>query len=281
LNRRFYRTGQFARRASVTGRTLRYYDRVGLLCPRQHTESGYRLYTDEDLIRLQQILALKFLGFPLQEIRVCLQAGPQRLAEVLAQQKAMLGERRRQLDAILRAVEETEQLLQAGRCDWDTVAGVIRTIQMEQQDESVKKHLTDEQRRKVEEAYERAYSPEARQKLAQRLAAGTDPVGPEAQRVREQWAALASEAQRLAAAGADPDGPEAQELAKRRGELLSAFSQGDPEIEAGVQRFIEQLRALPKGEWPFDAPRRPEVGQAGTALLEQATEIYRQRNSLA
>src|SRR5438067_4989065 len=94
LNRRYYRTGQFARRASVTLRTLRYYDRVGLLRPRQHTESGYRLYTDEDLVQLQQILGLKFLGFSLQEIQACLQAGPQRLPEVLGQQKAMLEDRR-------------------------------------------------------------------------------------------------------------------------------------------------------------------------------------------
>src|SRR6185436_15124412 len=111
LNRRFYRTGQFARRASVTLRTLRYYDRVGLLCPRQHTESGYRLYVDEDLLRLQQILALKFLGFSLQEVQACLDTGPRGLGEVLAQQKAMLGEKRRQLETVLRAVEETEGLL--------------------------------------------------------------------------------------------------------------------------------------------------------------------------
>src|SRR4029453_6063027 len=74
LNRRFYRTGQFARRASVTLRTLRYHDRVGSLCPRQHTAAGYRLSSDEDLVRLEQILGLKFLGFSLQEVQACLQA---------------------------------------------------------------------------------------------------------------------------------------------------------------------------------------------------------------
>src|SRR5262245_52382320 len=93
---------------------------------RQHTQAGYRLYTDEDLVRLEQILGLKFLGFSLQEVQACLQAGPQALSEVLAQQKAMLGEKRRQLDVVLRAVEETEELLRAGRCDWDAIAGVIR-----------------------------------------------------------------------------------------------------------------------------------------------------------
>ena len=70
MGRRFYHTGQFARKVAVSVRTLRYYDRVGLLRPAQHTEAGYRLYTDADLVRLQQILALKFLGFSLEEIKL-------------------------------------------------------------------------------------------------------------------------------------------------------------------------------------------------------------------
>ncbi|HEY5002165.1 MAG TPA: MerR family transcriptional regulator, partial [Ktedonobacteraceae bacterium] len=92
MDQRFYHSSQFAQKASVTVRTLRYYDKVGLLSPSLYTESGYRLYTNEDLLRLQNILALKFLGFSLEEIRALLQTGPKRLEEVLAQQKAMMEE---------------------------------------------------------------------------------------------------------------------------------------------------------------------------------------------
>ena len=67
LDRRFYHTGQFARKAAVSVRTLRFYDKVGLLSPSRHTEAGHRLYTDADFVNLQQILALKFLGFSLAE----------------------------------------------------------------------------------------------------------------------------------------------------------------------------------------------------------------------
>src|SRR5438105_224203 len=88
LDQQFYHIGQFASKASVSIRTLRYYDSVGLLAPSHYTEAGYRLYTSEDLVSLQQILALKFLGFSLEEIKCCLQAGPKGLPEVLAQQKA-------------------------------------------------------------------------------------------------------------------------------------------------------------------------------------------------
>ncbi len=70
-----------------------------------------RRYTDADLLRLQQILALKFLGFSLEEIKHCLQIGPTVLQESLSLQKAMMQEKRTQLDNIIQAIEETEQLL--------------------------------------------------------------------------------------------------------------------------------------------------------------------------
>ncbi|WP_308636331.1 MerR family transcriptional regulator [Paenibacillus silvisoli] len=58
-----YRANEFAKKASVSVRTLQYYDKQGVLPPSAYTESGHRLYSDSDLKALQQILALKFLGF--------------------------------------------------------------------------------------------------------------------------------------------------------------------------------------------------------------------------
>jgi len=81
LDQHFYQSSQFAQKASVSVRTLRYYDKMGLLSPSQYSGSGYRLYSNEDLLTLQNILALKFLGFSLEEIRLLLQAGPKRLEE--------------------------------------------------------------------------------------------------------------------------------------------------------------------------------------------------------
>ena len=64
----YYTTGEFARMAHVTIRTIRYYDKKGLLKPSFVNESGYRMYSDEDFLRLQKILSLKYLGFSLKEI---------------------------------------------------------------------------------------------------------------------------------------------------------------------------------------------------------------------
>jgi DNA-binding transcriptional MerR regulator len=62
-----YRVQEFARLAGVTVRTLYHYDRLGLLMARR-TSSRYRLYSDSDLERLEQIVTLQFLGIPLKQI---------------------------------------------------------------------------------------------------------------------------------------------------------------------------------------------------------------------
>src|SRR3984893_14199514 len=121
LNHQHYTTSQFAHRAAVTARTLRFYDKVGLLSPSQHTQAGHRLYSDEDLWTLQQIMALKFLGLSLEEIKVCLQTDPERLQETLTTQKAMMREKRSQLDAVIRTIEKAEALLQSNRGDWEAL----------------------------------------------------------------------------------------------------------------------------------------------------------------
>jgi MerR family transcriptional regulator, thiopeptide resistance regulator len=267
--KRHYRTGQFAKKASVTIRTLRYYDQVGLLSPREHTGSGYRLYTDEDLLTLQHILALKFLGFSLDEIRMCLRRGPKQLAEALAQQRAMMQEKRAQLDAIIRALAETESLLEAGRCDWESVAGVIQAIRMEKKDEWVSKYFTDDQIKTMEELGKGSYSEEARRKLQSRRTWTEE----DQQKATADWTRVYSEARRLADAGADPAGPEAQAIAKLKHDLLAGFTQGDPEVSAGLNRFWEGYRALPEERKPFDASPF-DAGEAGNTLLERAGAIY-------
>lgn len=60
--------GQLADLGNVSHRTLRYYDKIGLLKPSQIASNGYRQYNEKDLVRLQKILLLKKLGFSLEEI---------------------------------------------------------------------------------------------------------------------------------------------------------------------------------------------------------------------
>ncbi len=137
----FYRTGEFARKASVSERTLRYYDRLGLLSPTTYSEAGYRLYSDADFPRLQQILALKYLGFSLQEIQRCLNSGPRRFKDALAVQKAMLLERKKHLEAVLQAIEQTEAWLEEPVQDWKPIIKIFEVMQMDDKQEWINQYF--------------------------------------------------------------------------------------------------------------------------------------------
>src|SRR5262249_25314763 len=66
------KVGELARRTGLTVRTLHHYDEIGLLRPSMHTESGHRLYTAGDIVRLQQVLSLRPLRFSLEGSQGCL-----------------------------------------------------------------------------------------------------------------------------------------------------------------------------------------------------------------
>ena len=242
---------------------------MGLLSPAKRTESGYRLYGDGDLVRLQHILALKFLGFSLEEIRAFLAASPLGLREALAQQKAMLRERRAQLDTVLRAIEEAERHLAADESDWESLANLIRAIQMGQQNDWHKKYFTDEQVQTLAELGERSYSPEARAKLESR--------GPwteaDQRRVDAEYAELYAGVRRAVAEGREPSGAEGQALAGVAIGLLEAFTGGDPEIWAGLQEFWKNQAQLPVAERPVQIP----LNEAEAAFLNEAKGIFMQR----
>jgi MerR family transcriptional regulator, copper efflux regulator len=64
------RIGEFAERAGVTPRTIRYYESLGLLDPGERAGTGFRYYTETELAKLQKINALKELGLSLEEIAI-------------------------------------------------------------------------------------------------------------------------------------------------------------------------------------------------------------------
>lgn len=273
MDHQHYTTGQFAQKASVTARTLRFYDKVGLLSPSEHTEAGHRLYSDEDLWSLQQVLALKFLGFSLEEIKVCLQTDPERLQETLATQKAMMREKRKQLDAVLQAIEQAETVLQSGQGDWEALIEVVQVMQMEQNKEWVNKYLTPEQQQKIAALSQKSYSPEAAQKLAEW---GKNWTEADQERVSQQWNAVFADLRRLVAAGADPTGAEGQDLARRHSELIGQFTRGDADVEAGLKQWWKGRDELTTGEQPL---AMYSYSKEEETFLQKALEHYKQEKS--
>jgi DNA-binding transcriptional MerR regulator len=251
-------------------RTLRFYDKEGLLAPSQHSDAGYRLYTDEDLVDLQQILALKFLGFSLDEIKAILRANsePRSLGDVLAQQKAMMQAKRSQLDGIIHAIGETEKMLEGGECDWNSLVTVIQAIKMEQNKEWAKKYFTQEQLDEMQRLSDVSYSDEAKAKLSARMPEWTEA---DQERITPLWDAVNKDIVRLAAANADPASTEAQDLAARYSDLIQGFTGGDPEIAKGLNKWWENYGALPEGQKPFESPYSKEQ----MAWLDRALAVYK------
>lgn len=102
-----YTVKQLADLAGVSPRTLHYYDQIGLLEPEQIGENGYRYYSDRAMLRLQQILFFKELGFSLEEIREIMDRPDFDLLQALRLHKAGLQERLERLKRLITTVEKT------------------------------------------------------------------------------------------------------------------------------------------------------------------------------
>jgi len=103
-----------ARLTGVTVRTLHYYDQLGLLVPSERTEAGYRLFSDADLLRLQQILIHRELGFPLERIKRILDDPAFDRRRALLEQREKLVERAGRTDAMIRAVDAALEAIEGG-----------------------------------------------------------------------------------------------------------------------------------------------------------------------
>lgn len=114
LTSEHYSVGEVAGFARVTVRTLHHYDDIGLLCPTARTASGHRRYTTVDLVRLQQILALRELGFSLQRIAEILDDPTIDVLDHLKAHHALLSERIARLGQQLIAIERMMEASQMG-----------------------------------------------------------------------------------------------------------------------------------------------------------------------
>lgn len=133
MQKKYYTTGAFAKRARVTIRTIRYYDKRGILKPSYRGENGYRMYTDEDFARLQKILALKFLGFSLEEIiALTINEDKVNINQSLQMQKNLVSKRIRHLQMMEQALEETQEVLdESHETDWNQILNLIHMTSME------------------------------------------------------------------------------------------------------------------------------------------------------
>ncbi|MFO3340078.1 MerR family transcriptional regulator [Legionella pneumophila serogroup 1] len=114
----------------VSVQTLHHYDRIGLLKPSLRLANGYRVYSEKDLLKLQQIIALKFFGFELSQIKTLLAEEGNALnhfnsqARVLEQKASTLLEGAKTLRRIIDSVDKNQSI------PWETIIQLIEVYKM-------------------------------------------------------------------------------------------------------------------------------------------------------
>jgi DNA-binding transcriptional MerR regulator len=231
-NEKLFQAREFAALTGVTVRTLHHYDRLGLLKPSRYTRAGYRLYSERDFARLEQIVALKFIGFSLTEIKEILDRNSFDLARALRRQREAIAEKRQRLELAVEAIQRAEYVIDSARePGWETFLKIIEVINMQHNMDWTKKYYSAEVQREIEKRG--AMIPRETIEQGQR-----------------DWTALIKEVEAAVAAGEDPASEKAQVLAARWSELLKGFTGGNPEIQAGLNRMYAD-----KADWPASFPK--------------------------
>ena len=143
----FMTVGKIAKKMGVTIRTLQYYDKEGLLTPSAESEGGRRLYTDKDLLMLNQIISLKSLGFSLEDIkgRLFPLETPEEVAYALSEQAEDIRKKIEKLKASLSAIEQLKaEVLQIQTVNFKKYADIIVNLQMQNDSYSLIKRFDDD-----------------------------------------------------------------------------------------------------------------------------------------
>jgi DNA-binding transcriptional MerR regulator len=243
-----YRVSDFAEKAGVTVRTLHHYDRLGLLKPSGRTEAGYRLYSERDFARLQQIVTLKFIGLPLRQIKELLDGSDLDLVSTLRLQRRLLLEKRLQLEAAIQAIEEAERSLKSDRApDLASLKKIIEVMERQNAMEWTKKYYTEEAQAKIAERA-RTWTPELQAK------------------VEQDWKTLISDVEAAIAGNLDPGSAKAKALALRWQELIRGFTGGDPQIQQGLKQLYGDEQNWPQNfQKPFSDKVCDYIGKAARA----------------
>lgn len=223
-----YKVKEVAVLAGISVRALHHYDRIGLLKPEAVSPAGYRLYSDRDLRRLQQILFFREIGFNLDEIRRILDRPDFDQGRALRAHRELLTEKKRRLEEIIRTVDKTLRAMEEGR-------------QMEKKEMFEGFDLAEIEKHQARYAEEvrRKYDPEVVAESERRTAKYT----------KEDWAAIFAKGNdifRRIADGLDrgPADPEVQAaVAQWREHITNSFYTCTPEIFRGLgDLYVEDSR---------------------------------------
>lgn len=125
-------TKDLSKLTGVSVQTLHHYDRIDLLKPSGRLSNGYRIYSEKDLLRLQQIIALKFFGFELSQIKALLASSAGALEHFSVQAKLLEQKANRLLDASDALKNIISHVVDSKSIPWETIIKLIEVYRMSQ-----------------------------------------------------------------------------------------------------------------------------------------------------
>ncbi len=128
---KYYQVKEVSRMTSLTVRSLQYYDEIGLLRPTKRSVSGYRLYSEKDLLILQQIITLKYLRFSLDEIKKFIEKPSFNLNASLKIQADELNAKAMRInEAASLLTYITSQIEMGSSINWQSTAKIIEILEL-------------------------------------------------------------------------------------------------------------------------------------------------------
>jgi len=231
--------------SGVSEKTLRYYDRIGLLTPKETTEAGYRLYGEAELERLREILLLRELDFPLREIAFLLDAPGRDRRAALRRQKELLEQKRLRLTGIIALADRL--------CRGDETMD-FTPFHTGGMDAAKEEYFLEARRRW---GHTEAYR-ESRRRDALRTEADREEAKAEREALLRAFAALR---------GSDPAAPPAQELVRAwQAHITKWYYTCTPEILSGLG---EMYTADPRFSGNMDV-----FGAGSAAFMTEAIRAY-------
>lgn len=216
-----YTVSRLAKIAGVSVRTLHHYDEIDLLKPSLRTATGYRLYGEKDLLRLQQILFFKELDFSLSEIAAVLDDPEFDQVEALRDHRRLLEQRALRLDRLLGTIDKTIQRL--------------TEVDMKVTEEELYEGFSQEQIERYEREVREKYDPEMVRESNRRARNMS----------KARWQALKQEGDEVTRGlagllGCAADDPQVQALIARHHATIEQFYPVTAEIYRGLaQLYVE------------------------------------------
>ncbi|MEN2767517.1 MerR family transcriptional regulator [Ornithinibacillus xuwenensis] len=247
-----YTVNQLARMSGVSGRTLRYYDQIGLLKPARINSSGYRIYGQKEVDLLQQILFYKEIDVSLEDIIDIIHEPSFDQTAALKIHYEQLKQKRSRLDKIMATVEKTIASVEGGE-----------TMKDQEKFEGFKEKLIGENEKKYGKEIREKYGEDAVEASNAKLRGMSESAYEDMTRLGDEILTLLEKAYEIG----DPASEEAQELAEKHKQwLMYSWSSYSKEAHAGLaEMYVADER--------FTAYYDKHV-KGGAVFLRDAILIY-------